>query len=330
MFKSFIYHANYKGVYMSNLLVERIKDKFGKDKEALQLYEQETGRNVISLYNGTVEGDLVIKGTFFEYYVFKQLYKIKGYKRFLFNVYLPTNTGTTEIDVLLLHEKGIFVFECKYYSGKIYGKEHYKMWTQYVRGKKSSFYNPIKQNQGHIDALKKLLSEKEKELVLSFVAFSGVSELKVDYQPRCLIVGNTDECIFEIKKVLPKIPVKFTEQEINEIYERLYPYSHVEDVVKQKHIDDIKSHQSLELYIINNIKCSRCGKSMKLMKGKKYYLKCSECENTDILSVNFVNEYITSHKVKCPIDKGNLVAKLGQYGLYIKCEEGHYVKLEEI
>ena len=106
---------------MALLIFERIKEQFGKDKEAVELYEKETGKNVSQLYADTFLGDNVQKGTLFEFYVFKQLYKLAGCHKFLFNVILPTDKGTTEIDVLFLHETGIYVYECKNYNGKIYG-----------------------------------------------------------------------------------------------------------------------------------------------------------------------------------------------------------------
>lgn len=37
------------------------------------------------------------------------------------NIYVPYNGKTSEIDVLMIREKGIFVFESKNYSGWIFG-----------------------------------------------------------------------------------------------------------------------------------------------------------------------------------------------------------------
>ena len=63
------------------------------------------------------------------------------------NVLVPKTTGatnTSEIDVLMLHEKGIFVFESKNYSGWIFGSEDQFKWTcSLAGGHKERFYNPI-------------------------------------------------------------------------------------------------------------------------------------------------------------------------------------------
>ena len=46
------------------------------------------------------------------------------------NIYIPQNDeGTTEIDLLYLTQKRIFVIESKNYSGYIFGNEKYSKWT---------------------------------------------------------------------------------------------------------------------------------------------------------------------------------------------------------
>ena len=60
------------------------------------------------------------------------------------NLYIPYRDIVTEIDLILLHETGIYVFECKNYSGWIFGNERSNYWTQCLRGgQKNKFYNPI-------------------------------------------------------------------------------------------------------------------------------------------------------------------------------------------
>lgn len=46
-------------------------------------------------------------------------HNLKGHFAVLKNVYVPMKGKTTEIDLLMIHEKGIFVFESKNYSGWI-------------------------------------------------------------------------------------------------------------------------------------------------------------------------------------------------------------------
>jgi hypothetical protein len=58
-----------------------------------------------------------------EYFVYKELRNLSGTKKFLFNVYIPKNLKqdvSTEIDVIFLHNSGIYVIESKNYSGWIF------------------------------------------------------------------------------------------------------------------------------------------------------------------------------------------------------------------
>ncbi|MCI8554207.1 MAG: NERD domain-containing protein [Clostridiales bacterium] len=73
------------------------------------------------------------KGYYGEYLVFCELYKqISGNCKILMNLDIPTRNGkTTEVDLLLIHETGIYVFEIKHYQGTIYGKDTDNTWTQY-------------------------------------------------------------------------------------------------------------------------------------------------------------------------------------------------------
>ena len=114
-------------------------------------YKKESGNN----YFGVMRD----KGKYGEYLSFNKLEKIKGEHRILTNVYLPKGNGeTTEVDLIYIHETGIYVLESKNYSGWIFGDEKSKYWMQTLQnGKKEKFYNPIFQNNTHIKYLIKLL-----------------------------------------------------------------------------------------------------------------------------------------------------------------------------
>ena len=82
--------------------------------------------------------------------VFNKLKEIDNIKIFS-NVLIPKRTGeTTEIDVLAVHESGVYIIECKNFSGEIDGSVYEDAWYQkakdiFLRG----FYNPVKQNVKH-------------------------------------------------------------------------------------------------------------------------------------------------------------------------------------
>lgn len=77
------------------------------------------------------------------------------------NVFLESvSGGATEIDVLAVHNTGIYVIECKNLIGKITGTTSDKYW-QHIKADNTQyeFLSPIIQNNIHINACKKLLNK---------------------------------------------------------------------------------------------------------------------------------------------------------------------------
>ena len=126
---------------------------------------------------------LLNKGRLGEFYTYKYLKSVAGYKRYLFNLYVPKSNGeTTELDVVLLHESGIYVFESKNYSGWIFGTESQQYWTQTLptgrgRSQKNQFYNPILQNKGHLKWLQAFIADQTLPFY-SYIVFSDRCTLK--------------------------------------------------------------------------------------------------------------------------------------------------------
>lgn len=120
------------------------------------------------------------RGNYGGFLTFSYLEKLSGHNRLLTNLYLQKKDGTTtEIDLIMISPTGIYVFESKNYSGWIFGDEESKNWTQTLQnGLKNKFYNPIWQNNGHINALKSTLGIDNSNLYKSYIVFSERCELK--------------------------------------------------------------------------------------------------------------------------------------------------------
>lgn len=78
------------------------------------------------------------------------------------DIMLGEENKTSQIDNVLFTPYGCFVIEAKNYKGYIFGSEDQLNWTVTTQSKnkrinKYSFYNPIKQNITHINALKKVI-----------------------------------------------------------------------------------------------------------------------------------------------------------------------------
>lgn len=226
----------------------RTKLKVLKGKDYLSsTYFKETGN-----YYEAVMNDKGMKG---EYMLYEQL---KGFERrgakFLFNVYLPKEDGTTtELDVLMITPYAIFVFESKNYSGWIFGNEKQKEWTQgiYQAGKqevlKSHFYSPIFQNRNHIRHLRKVLGD-ENAPIYSVVVFSDNCELKsiTNTDPEVSVI-NLSQVVETVQSICSRVNIEcFSSEDIARIKEELSKYANADANLKQKHIDDINSFRGKE------------------------------------------------------------------------------------
>lgn len=78
--------------------------------------------------------------------------------------------------------------------------------------------------------------------------------------------------------------------------------------------------------------CKKCGAPMSLSKGHsgKHVLKCSVCGTIDLLSVHTMNKYLDKVNAKCSVCGKDIYAGVGQYGIYVKCNNGHFTKLSEL
>ena len=183
-------------------------------------------------------------GEYLSYHYLKDYSNFGG--KFLFNTYLPMgNNKTTEIDLILLYPFGIFVIESKNYSGWIFGNENDKYWTQVLstgkgKSEKKHFYNPVAQNKGHIRQLRKYIPERIP--IYSMIVFSERCELKN------ITISSTDTKVIKRDRLrwnvdMIKLQFPIEQEEIDRIYQRLYPYTKVTDEVKQKHIQQFDTNR---------------------------------------------------------------------------------------
>lgn len=181
------------------------------------------------------------KGKNGEYSLVSCLEHLNGYKQYLINCYLPKPDGTTsEIDVILLHESGVYVLEAKNYSGWIFGSENQKYWTEtfsdrHGGSKKYRFYNPIWQNKAHVKVLKQFLGDNSIS-VYSGIIFSDECELKE------LHITSGKHCVVNCRNLLPalqrnceRMGQQLSTERIDALYNKLFPFTQVSDKLKAQH-----------------------------------------------------------------------------------------------
>lgn len=101
-----------------------------------------------------------LKGSFGEWMT-KYYSKILTDTLILHDVLIDGKEGyTSQIDVIMIGAKGIYVIEVKMFEGaKIYGNGKNSKWYYYRGGKKFDIYSPLKQNKKHIEYLKEFLKD---------------------------------------------------------------------------------------------------------------------------------------------------------------------------
>ncbi len=76
----------------------------------------------------------------------------------LHDVILPDHHGgLTQIDHLVKTGTALLVIETKNYRGQIFGRTFDAQWTQRLGRRSHAFQNPLRQNHGHIEAVKALV-----------------------------------------------------------------------------------------------------------------------------------------------------------------------------
>ena len=163
--------------------------------------------------------------------------KIPGYHRELCNLYVPSwNNYRTEIDVVMIHEAGIYVFECKNYGGSVFGSTYDDRWTVvYPNKEKYSVHNPILQNDGHINALADFLGMRY-ENFYSYIVFGRDAYLSKVPDDSNLCIISDYYCLEE--KLLNHIQLftgVFSPDSVDEIYEMLQPLTTPSNGVKAEH-----------------------------------------------------------------------------------------------
>lgn len=191
-------------------------------------------------FNIKHNGDVGAYGEYLTQYLFNSV-RFKGYYKTLQNIYVPYKNSTSEIDVLVAHKKGIYVIESKNYSGWIFGSENQQQWTQMLnKNTKERFYNPIRQNKTHIQALSEYL-QIEQSKMKSYIVFSERCELKK-------VPENTDQYVITKRNYLLDLINRdmtdkqdiLTNEEIDEIARKLEPLTNASQEVKDKHIENIE------------------------------------------------------------------------------------------
>lgn len=172
---------------------------------------------------------------------------LAGQGRLYRNLIVPTGPRsrleTTEIDVVLLHPSGIYVIESKNYSGWIFGKADQPNWTVCLnRNTKERVPNPIRQNNGHISALMRVL-DLPREAFVSLIVFSERCELKrIPDDTDSMLIIHRNRIVKMIKETSGRRGVIFTSEQMEDYRRALDSVSTLSTAdARAHHVENLKA-----------------------------------------------------------------------------------------
>jgi len=231
---TFLYLIPYLPLIIIGILILKLYIPFRNSE-----YKDESGNTFLETVTN--------KGNYAEYLAFSYLEKLDVHSNIMTNLYIPREDGTTtEVDLVMISNKGIYVIESKNYGGWIYGNDKNTMWTQTLPGnKKNHFYNPIWQNAGHISAIKRVLEDDRDGLYKSYIVFSERCTLKkISLDTDDVVIIKRNQLIKSINSELDNVEDILTEKEVFKYYWKLRYFRRASDQIKSKHIESIRNRLS--------------------------------------------------------------------------------------
>jgi len=202
-------------------------------------------------------GELTIR--FILLFLNKKEYKV------LNNVRVFHNGIMAQIDHVVVSRFGVFVIETKNYYGWIFGSENAYQWKQVIFNNTYEFYNPIRQNLGHIKALQANLKQYPALDYFPIVVFTRGSKLKVNSSFPVI------KYYYLLKTIKSVTEINISEEIRDEIYNSLLKINGNKPLITPKKATD-------EDYINNNKNiCPYCGNTL-ISKSGKYgkFLGCAD------------------------------------------------------
>lgn len=200
---------------------------------------------------------------------------LPGRKAVFRNVLVPRASGPTsdsEVDVLMIHETGIYVMESKNYAGWIFGSAEQYQWTQTLEGRhKNRFYNPIIQNQAHVKALAACLGLAEGDFK-SYIVFSERCELrKVPVDTDAYTICQRQHLLKVLRKDVGGKERRYSDEEFDALVAKVEQLAATStDEAKAEHVEQAQRVKAGEV-------CPRCGGELVRRKGK--YGEFLGCKN---------------------------------------------------
>ena len=189
------------------------------------------------------------------------------------DVLIHNSYGTTQMDHIVVSPYGVFVIETKNYQGWIMGGENSEKWTQNIWGHKYELNNPIRQNYGHIEALKQCLPRYHEAQYISIIVFSPQAELKVIVREASNVIYHNKllACISSYKERI------LSDDQVMEYCAALTALQGNGASSEKEHIASVRQKEYRSRSMVRSGICPRCGGTLVERSGK--YGKFYGCSN---------------------------------------------------
>jgi len=182
---------------------------------------------------------------------------------------------TSQIDIILVYPKGIFVVEVKTYANNamIYGDGERSNWYYYLGGKKIEIYSPLKQNAKHIEYLKVFLKDFG-DIPYFNVVTMMCKDFKMDNinkdprDPFNLVCSSLPAMSLGLMKLKHNRPDILPEEKRQEIYEFILTNQHMGKESRKIHKENVREIRREQEEMKKQHICPYCKKPMILRKGK--------------------------------------------------------------
>lgn len=161
------------------------------------------------------------KNNYGEFLAFTYLEEYEIYRKLMTNrKFLTNDQRPITLEILMINEAGIYVFDVNNCQGLIKGDGMSEHWTQSYKNKEQTFKNPLWKNKERIQLLKKSFPKIDESRIKSYALFNNNCTLameKRDFEEGVVLkmmelIKHLNEEILESEKVLSKT-------EIDKIYD---------------------------------------------------------------------------------------------------------------
>ena len=181
---------------------------------------------------------------------------------------------TSQIDLLMIGHKGIYVIEVKHFSeAKIYGDGKKDTWYYYLNNKKYNIYSPLKQNQKHICYLKKFLDEFGDVPFFSILVIIckdfKVTNINKDPEKIDTVVCSSLPAMERgIKLIIKNHDDVIDDVEIQKISQHIKDYQYKSKEKRSEHKANVTRYQQEQASLKKEKICPKCKTKLVLREGK--------------------------------------------------------------